>query len=153
MDWLKGIMGSTDQMVPAGQMPGGGLPAWTPPYATPQGAPGAAPAWGPPGGAPAAMPGSPMAPAPGWTPAMASPAAGAPAWTAASAPVPAAPEARVAILEARCDELRRDMESIALFARTMLTLLEEKQIITQSQFQETKQKLDLLDGKLDDRMG
>jgi hypothetical protein len=79
------------------------------------------------------------------------PAAGA-AWTAAPAPPPAAPEARIATLEARCDELRRDLESIALFARTLLTLLEEKQLVTQQQFQEAKHKLDMLDGKLDDRI-
>ena len=40
MDWLKGLVGSSDQMVPAGQaVPG--APAWGPqPYGAPQGGPG-----------------------------------------------------------------------------------------------------------------
>jgi hypothetical protein len=73
----------------------------------------------------------------------------------AAAPAPAASpaDARVAELEARCAELRRDVDSIALFARTLLVMLEEKQVATEAQFQETRRKLDMLDGKLDDRMG
>lgn len=59
----------------------------------------------------------------------------------------------MAALEAQCAQLRRDVDSIALFARTLLALLEEKQIVTEAQFVETKRRLDLLDGKLDDRMG
>jgi hypothetical protein len=65
---------------------------------------------------------------------------------------PASPDARVAVLEARCAELRSDVESIALFARTLLVLLEQKQVVTQQEFQEAHRKLDLLDGKQDDRM-
>jgi hypothetical protein len=34
-----------------------------------------------------------------------------------------------------------------------LLLLEDKQVATEAQFQETKRKLDMLDGKLDDRIG
>ena len=68
-------------------------------------------------------------------------------------PAPTAPDARVAALEARCDELHRDVEAIALFARTLLTLLEEKRVVTQEQFQETKRRLDILDGKLDEKIG
>jgi hypothetical protein len=54
-------------------------------------------------------------------------------------------------LEARCAQLQHDVESIALFARTLLTLLETKNVVTRAEFEETKKQLDLLDGKLDDR--
>jgi hypothetical protein len=149
MEWLKGLVGSTDGMIPAGQaIPSYqyGAPQYgAPQYGAPQpGAPpagGATPvpqAWAPqPAAGPAATP--PMSPTPAW---------GAP--PGAAAPLP--PEARIAALEARCVELHRDVESIALFARTLLTMLQEKQIVTPQQFQETKQKLDMLDGKLDDRI-
>ena len=189
MDWLKGLVGASDQMIPAGQQYPAGqqqYPAgqgWSPPQ--PYGAPAAgppaagpptgggvpapaaqgAPAWGqppaaayappaaaytPPWGAPAGAPGAaPSGGVPGGTPAWGTPSA------ASLGAVPGAPgpaDARVAALEARCDELRKDIESLSLFARTLLTLLEEKQVVTQQQFQETKQKLDMLDGKLDDRI-
>ena len=54
-------------------------------------------------------------------------------------------------LEARCAQLQHDVDSLALFARTLLTMLEESKIVTREQFDATKQRLDLLDGKLDDR--
>lgn len=54
-------------------------------------------------------------------------------------------------LEARCAQLQHDVESLALFARTLLTMLEEAKIVTREQFETTKHRLDLLDGKLDDR--
>lgn len=54
-------------------------------------------------------------------------------------------------LEARNAQLQHDVESIALFARTLLTLLETKNVVTRVEFEETKKQLDLLDGKLDDR--
>ena len=141
MEWLKGLVGASDGMIPAGQ-------AIPPQYGAPQyGAPqqGAPPMGGAPVpmGAPPGMPGAAPNP-PAWTP---PPAAGP-----AAGPAAASPEARIAALEARCVELHRDVESIALFARTLLTMLEEKQIVTPQQFQETKQKLDMLDGKLDDRI-
>jgi hypothetical protein len=144
MDWLKGLVGPAAQFA-AGQQ---GVPAWTPPYATPPQA-GPSPGGGPPiGGMPPAVAPPPEAT---WTPAAASPA-WAPAPVAGAAPGPPA-EARIAALEARCAEMQRDTESIALFARTLLTVLEEKQVVTQEQFQDARRKLDLLDGKLDDRIG
>jgi hypothetical protein len=159
MDWLKGLVGASDQMVPAGQ-PYPGAQAWGPPptYGAQPQAPGAPPQGGyappqggyapPPGGAPAQ---------PAWSPpAAGGPGAGTPAWgTPSAAALTAAPgsaEARVAALEAECARLRGDVESIALFARTLLTLLQEKKVVTPDEFQETKKKLDMLDGKLDDRM-
>ncbi|HSO30994.1 MAG TPA: hypothetical protein VLT33_00720 [Labilithrix sp.] len=54
-------------------------------------------------------------------------------------------------LEARCAQLQHDVDSLALFARTLLTMLEESKIVTREQFDATKQRLDMLDGKLDDR--
>jgi hypothetical protein len=85
-------------------------------------------------------------------------AAYAPPWGAQPAPAGAptagaSPDARVAVLEARCAELRKDVDAIALFARTLLTMLEDKQVVTPELFQATKTKLDMLDGKLDDRLG
>jgi hypothetical protein len=47
--------------------------------------------------------------------------------------------------------LQHDVESLALFARTLLTLLETKNVVTRAEFEETKKQLDMLDGKLDDR--
>ncbi len=65
----------------------------------------------------------------------------------------AAPTGGVAAggLEARCAQLQHDVDSLALFARTLLTMLEESKIVTREQFDATKQRLDMLDGKLDDR--
>jgi hypothetical protein len=54
-------------------------------------------------------------------------------------------------LEARCVQLQHDVDSLALFARTLLTMLEEAKVVTREQFDATKQRLDMLDGKLDDR--
>lgn len=54
-------------------------------------------------------------------------------------------------LEARCAQLQHDLESLALFARTLLTMLEESKVVTREQFEATKHRLDMLDGKLDDR--
>jgi hypothetical protein len=54
-------------------------------------------------------------------------------------------------LEARCAQLQHDVESLALFARTLLTMLEAKNVVTRAEFEETKKRLDMLDGKLDDR--
>ena len=134
MEWLKGIVGTTDGL----------QQQWTSPYATPPGAPpsGAPGAAGAPG-----MPGMPGSPPPAYAP------------YATGAPVPpvvqplGGAELRVATLEARCDELKRDVESLALFARTLLTLLVEKNVVTRDQFVEAKNKIDALDGKVDDRAG
>jgi hypothetical protein len=54
-------------------------------------------------------------------------------------------------LEARCAQLQHDVESLALFARTLLTMLEAKNVVTRAEFEQTKRELDMLDGKLDDR--
>ena len=54
-------------------------------------------------------------------------------------------------LEARCERLQHDVDSLALFARTLLTMLEENKLVTREQFDATKTRLDMLDGKLDDR--
>lgn len=54
-------------------------------------------------------------------------------------------------LGARNAKLEQDVESLALFARTLLTLLEAKNVVTRAEFEETKRQLDMLDGKLDDR--
>jgi hypothetical protein len=56
-----------------------------------------------------------------------------------------------ASLEARCAQLQHDVDSLALFARTLLTMLEESKVVTRAQFDATKNRLDMLDGKLDDR--
>jgi hypothetical protein len=58
---------------------------------------------------------------------------------------------RIAALEARCVELQNDCGSLALFARTLLTMLEDAKVVTREQFMETKSRLDMLDGKMDDR--
>ncbi len=77
------------------------------------------------------------------------PGAASPPWGTPAAPVgtspggaPSAPDAKVAELEAKCAELRRDVDSIASFARTLLVLLEDKGIATEQLFAETKRKLD-----------
>ena len=54
-------------------------------------------------------------------------------------------------LEARCAQLQHDVDSLALFSRTLLTLLEEAKVVTREQFEATHRRLDMLDGKLDDR--
>lgn len=54
-------------------------------------------------------------------------------------------------LEAKCAELQHDVASLALFARTLLTMLEDQKVVTREQFMETKARLDMLDGKMDDR--
>jgi hypothetical protein len=155
MDWLKGMVGASDRMIPAGQQP---PPAWTPynPQAA-QGAPPAPQAYGAPPGyavppSPYATPAGPPiggAPPP---PAYVPPAFGAPPQPPpafGAAPQPPQPpqpsgaaDPRVAALEAQCAELRHDIESIAVFARTLLTLLEDKQITTPEQFAETRKKIE-----------
>jgi hypothetical protein len=163
MDWLNGLIGGANNMIPAGQPIPVGAPYGSP---QPQGAPGYGP---PPGGGPiAGSPpaygsfGPPMGIAPGAGPEQGGWGAAPPGGIMASMPgtpgvapwpaTPAVADPRIGALETRCEELRRDVESIALFARTLLTLLQEKQIVTPEQFQEAHRKLDMLDGKLDDRI-
>ena len=56
-----------------------------------------------------------------------------------------------AAADARVLALQRDVDSLALFARTLLTVMVERQVLTMEQFQEAKRRLDMMDGKLDDR--
>jgi len=65
---------------------------------------------------------------------------------------PAATSPRELALEAQVAELRHDVEALALFSRTLLTVMLERNILTVDQFQQTKNKIDMLDGKLDDRV-
>jgi hypothetical protein len=153
MDWLRGLVGASDQMVPAGQpLPGQYGPpqqGYAPPpqqgYAPP-------PAYGPPGSSGSSMggyaPQTPQAdgpPAAAWAPTDPSTWGGPPPAPAPGDAPPHAPGAatdpRVAELEARCAELRRDVDHLALFARTLLAMLEDKQLATEEQFQETLRKL------------
>jgi hypothetical protein len=60
----------------------------------------------------------------------------------AAAPTAAASDTRVAALEARCAQLRQDVDHIAIFARALLTLLEEKGVASEEQFQEALRKLE-----------
>ena len=53
--------------------------------------------------------------------------------------------------DARVAALQRDVDALALFARTLLTVMVERQVLTMEQFQEAKRRLDMMDGKLDDR--
>lgn len=172
MGWLKGLVAPTAFADPAqaplpGMAPGGGPPIGGMP---PQGgAPyGASPYGASPYGA-QGMPGGPMPPQ------AAPPMAGPPGYDPSSLPNamqwstgtrtqgaatgaggnPVSPAAETVMgapsLEARCAQLQHDVDSLALFARTLLTMLEESKVVTRAQFDATKNRLDMLDGKLDDR--
>ncbi len=171
MGWIKGLVapvafGDNAQaplpgMAPQGGPPIGGMP---PQGGAPYGDPsyGAAPPYGgapyggaPQGGAPSPYGGA----APGYDP---SALPNAMQWSTGTrtqgqggqgnAPIAGAPIAGGATsLEARCAQLQHDVESLALFARTLLTMLEEAKVVTRAQFDATKNRLDMLDGKLDDR--
>lgn len=147
---------------PAAGPPMGGAPppgAWGPPQGAwdPNAAAGGgAPTYGAPAayGPPATTYGAPATPPAAWSPtAPAAPAAPQAAWspTAPAAPAGSA-EARVLQLENRCEAIGRDLESVALFAQTLLAVLEEKKLMSQQDFHEMRRKLDLLDGRLDDRI-
>jgi len=62
-----------------------------------------------------------------------------------------ASDARVTALEGQCAQLHKDVEAIALFARTLLTVMVERKVLTEEEFREAKKKIDLIDGKLDER--
>jgi len=168
MGWLKGLVaptafGDNTQQPPLPGMPqGGGPPVGGMPYG------GAPPNMPPPGTPPIGAPGGPV-PYDGsaaiggmqWSTgtrtqgsAQGAPAGGisgggiSGAGAAAGAAGAAAP---TATLEARCAQLQHDVDSLALFARTLLTMLEEAKVVTREQFDATKHRLDMLDGKLDDR--
>lgn len=73
-----------------------------------------------------------------------------------SAPAPGASgsapaDARIAALEAQTAQLRKDNEAIALFARTLLTVMIDCKLLTEEEFRATKEKIDLIDGKLDEK--
>ena len=126
-------------------MPGVDPNAYGAAYGSPSyGTPGQAPSYGSPGQAPSYG-------SPGQAPSYGTPS---PA-TAFGAPAPGGAggaDARVVALENRCEELKRDLESVALFAQTLLAVLEDKKVMTQQDFQEMRRKLDLMDGRLDDRI-
>lgn len=165
MGWLKGLVapaafGDGGQGAAAQGQPGMPQPG-TPPYAAQGGPPiGGSPYGVAPGaqgmGAPPNMPppGTPPIGAPGGpAPYDASQLPSAMQWSTgtrtqgSSGSTPA----NAGSLEARCAQLQHDVESLALFARTLLTMLEESKVVTREQFDATKHRLDMLDGKLDDR--
>ena len=143
MGWLKGLVaptafGDSAQAPLPGMAPGGGPPIGGMPPPAPS--PSPAPSYDA-SSLPSAMQWSTGTRTQG-----ASSASGAGvsplAATAVNAP---------ASLEARCAQLQHDVDSLALFARTLLTMLEDAKVITRAQFDATKNRLDMLDGKLDDR--
>ena len=180
MGWLKGLVAPTafgdsaqaplPGMAPAGGPPMGGMPPGGAPYG---GAPyGGAPYGGAPYGDPSqggqfpqgpqGMGGPPAYDASSLPNAMqwstgtrtqgGQGAPGAPAGGGGSVLSPVAETAVAGTsLEARCARLQHDVDSLALFARTLLTMLEESKVVTRAQFDATKNRLDMLDGKLDDR--
>jgi hypothetical protein len=166
MGWLKGLVaptafGDAAQAPLPGMAPGGGPPIGGMP---PQGgAPyGGAPYGGapygvappPPGMAPPAYDPSSLPNAMQWSTgtrtqggAGAQVGAGGNVVSALAETSTAPPQS----LEARCAQLQHDVDSLALFARTLLTMLEDSKVVTRAQFDATKNRLDMLDGKLDDR--
>lgn len=90
-----------------------------------------------------------LAPQGGTPPAAAVP--GAMEWSVGTRTQGAANAGGAQGLDARNAQLQQDVESLALFARTLLTMLEDKKVVTRAEFEETKKRLDMLDGKLDDR--
>jgi hypothetical protein len=122
MDWLKGLVPPA-QIIPPGQALPPPVPGM-PSYGQQQAPPYAPPPqdW---------QQQQAQQPAPQWTSPYAQPQAGSP--------------------DQQIAELKNNLESLALFCRTLLTMLEEKQIVTRPQFEETKRRLDMMDGKLDDK--
>ena len=160
MGWLKGLVaptfGDNSQQQPGqpGMPQAGGPPMGGMPYG------GAPPNMPPPGTPPIGAPGGPV-------PYDQSQLGGGMQWStgtrtqgsggisgggiSGNAPGPAGAPAPAGTLEARCVQLQHDVDSLALFARTLLTMLEEAKVVTREQFDTTKHRLDMLDGKLDDR--
>lgn len=156
MNWLKGLVAPAAQFGAAAMQatnPGAPPQADAPPVGGGPNPYGVAPAQPMPFGlqpqqAPVAGGGLPDASQ--WTTGTRTQGAAQP--VAAGAPVGSlAGGDRVAALEARCAELSNDVASLALFARTLLTLLEDGKVVTRAQFMDTKNRLDALDGKIDDR--
>ncbi len=165
MNWLKGLVapaaqfGQPDPQQPMPQPPMGGMP----PYGgapNPYGVQGSNPMMGqqpPPQQAPMGNVGNMggLPDAMQWstgTRTQGSPQGSLAGGAAASVGVAGgSADQRIAALEAKCVELQNDCGSLALFARTLLTMLEDNKTVTREQFIETKNRLDLLDGKMDDR--
>ena len=167
MGWLKGLVApaafpdGNPQAAQQGTAPMGGPPMGGGP--SPYGVqPGMQPGMAPPQGGPAPYDSSAVNSPMQWSTGtktqggLASPAAslagslaGSPAPSLAGSPSAGAGPA--GSLEARCAQLQHDVDSLALFARTLLTMLEDSKLVTREQFDATKQRLDMLDGKLDDR--
>ena len=169
MGWLKGLVAPAafgdsaqqqGQMMPGMQQPGGPPVGGVPPQG---GSPyGVGPAMGqpalgampPPGTPPIGAPGGPAPYDPSQLP-------GAMQWSTGtrtqgggggiSGGGVSGGAAGAGSLEAKCAQLQHDVDSLALFARTLLTMLEDAKVVTRAQFDETKNRLDMLDGKLDDR--
>jgi hypothetical protein len=144
MGWLKGLVapaafGDNAQpplpgMPQPGGPPVGGMP--------PQGAPGG----------PAPYDASALPNAMQWsTGTRTQGSAGAVSPAASTMVGDATPGASGGSAEARIAQLQHDVDSLALFARTLLTMLEDSKVVTRAQFDATKNRLDMLDGKLDDR--
>lgn len=164
MGWLKGLVAPA-AFGDGGQAPPGMQPG-APPYQGQQGGPPIGGAPSPYGVAPQNMPppgtppiGAPGGPAPydasqlpsamQWS--TGTRTQGGPQGTGGGISGTVGAGAGAGSLEARCAQLQHDVESLALFARTLLTMLEEAKVVTREQFDATKNRLDLLDGKLDDR--
>lgn len=158
MGWLKGLVaptafgdGAQQQQGMPGMQQQGGPPIGGSPYG------GAPPNMPPPGTPPIGAPGGPapydasaLPSAMQWSTGTRSQGAGQaqpPGGGISGGVSGGAP----ASLEARCVQLQSDVDSLALFARTLLTMLEENKVVSREQFDATKHRLDMLDGKLDDR--
>ena len=140
MGWLKGLVaptafGDSAQAPLPGMAPGGGPPIGGMPPPAPAFAPAPAPSYDA-SSLPSAMQWSTGTRTQG--------ASGASGVSPLAVNAPAS-------LEARCAQLQHDVDSLALFARTLLTMLEDAKVVTRAQFDATKNRLDMLDGKLDDR--
>ena len=181
MGWLKGLVAPaafSDQQqgalpgmpqqggppmggMPQGGMPYGGMPQGQSPYGMqpPMGPPPGTPAMGAPGGPapydasqlPNPMQWSTGTKTQGGAPQAISGNAGGAIAGGAIAGGATVADGGGGSLEARCAQLQHDVDSLALFARTLLTMLEEGKLVTRAQFDATKNRLDMLDGKLDDR--
>ncbi len=143
MNWIKGLVAPAAQFAgqqgfpPGMQQPGAPPIGGAPPYGYPQQP------------MPMQQP-VPMQPPEQWQPQQWS--QGTRTQGDAGGPIAQQPIAQQPLAGAdRVAQLQHDVESLALFARTLLTMLEEKNIVTRQQFDETKRRLDMLDGKLDDR--
>jgi hypothetical protein len=161
MGWLKGLVAPAAFGDPAGMGPAAQQPMM-PGMQPPQGGPpvgGMMPQGSSPYGVGQPMSGPPAIGAPGGPPPYEGSALpGAMQWSSGTRTQGAAAGGGVSgggaaatSLEARCAQLQNDVDSLALFARTLLTMLEDAKVVTRAQFDATKNRLDMLDGKLDDR--